>query len=242
MRWFVYTLHDPRDISVVRYVGWTTNPARRLRWHIRDARNGKDRTRCGNWKRMILAKGLNPVMAIVDTGFDTGHDVSERKWIAHYRSDKLTNLTDGGDGTPGRTLSPEQRARISAFRKGQKASPEARENMRLAHLGRKHTPEQTAKIVSANTGRKQSEEERSRRRGKKDPKSVEKSAAARRGQKRSLEFSEKMRKAMTGRTLPPERVAKVRAAHLGSKRSLETKRRISEAVKAWHAKRKERDV
>jgi hypothetical protein len=67
----------------VRYVGWTTDPKRRL------------------------------------------YGASEMRWVAHFKSDKLTNLTDGGDGTLGRVNSPEHRAKISAARKAHKTTPEA---------------------------------------------------------------------------------------------------------------------
>ncbi len=236
--WFVYTLHDPREPDVVRYVGWTTDPKRRLKAHVRDARSGRDVTRCGCWKKSLLTVGLLPVLTVIDSGVGGGYGASEMRWVAHFKSDKLTNLTDGGDGTIGRVNSPGHRAKISAARKGRKATPEARANMSAAHRGHKHTPEQTAKIANANRGRQQSDEERARRRGPKSPEAITRSAASRRGQKRSQEFCEKMRAVNQGRKLAPDHVAKVASAHRGSKRSPEARARIAEAVKAWHARRK----
>lgn len=251
--WFVYTLHDPRDPDMVRYVGWATNTRQRLQRHLSDARSGRDRTYCGRWKRMLLASNVVPVLVVVDSGQGDGWKTAEQKWVAHFKSleHRLTNLTDGGDGTRGytlpperrRKLTPEQKAKIGAANRGRKHSAEARENMRLAHLGRQHTPEQTAKIAAANRGRKMPAEEKARRTGyKMSPEAVAKGAAARRGKKRSQEFAEKMSAALTGRTLSPEHVAKVVAAHTGKKRSPETRARIAQSIREWHAKRKQSAV
>jgi hypothetical protein len=92
----------------------------------------------------------------------------EKELIAlHGRIDLKTgclfNLTDGGEGTAGRVLSMETKAKMSASRKGYKPtpesiakravsmteykhSPETIEKMRLAHRGVKHSPETKAKI------------------------------------------------------------------------------------------------
>jgi hypothetical protein len=239
--WFVYTLHDPFEPEVVRYVGWTTDPKRRLKTHLRDARTGRDQTHCGNWKRSVFALGVSPVMTIVESGTGGGYGEAEMRWVAHYRSivgKKLTNLTEGGDGTLGRVNSPEHRACISAYRKGRKATPEARENMRAAHLGMGHTPEQTAKIAAANQGRKMSQEERAQRSGRKrSPEAVEKTAAAKRGQKRSPESRAKMREAHLGKPLSPEHAKNAAESRRGLKTSPETKAKISASLKEYYARK-----
>lgn len=263
--WFIYTLHDPRAPDVVRYVGWTTDPKRRLKTHIRDARTGKDNTRCGDWKRLLLSAGILPVMTVIETGLGGGHDAAEMRWVKHYRAligDKLTNLTDGGEGTHGHRVPPEVRERISAANRGRKHTLTARRNMSAAHSGKKQPLEQTAKIAAANRGRKMPEAELARRRGRKmPPEAVTKSAAARKGQKRPPAFAAKMHAALQGRTLTPEHrqhlsearrgrvvpkvsrdktsaslkrhYAKMRG---GRKQSPETKAKISAAVKAYRAR------
>lgn len=240
--WFVYTLHDPRQPNVVRYVGWTTNPSRRLKTHIRDARNGRDQTRCGNWKRSLLTFQVTPVMEIVESGVGGGYGASEIRWVAHFREkvgEKLTNLTNGGDGTSGRVNSPEHRARISAYRKGRKASVEARSNMRAAHLGKKLPPEQIKKIADANRGRKQSLEERQKKSiaGKRRTlEAIEKTASANRGRKRSAESRAKMRAAHLGVPLSPEHARNAAKARVGRQTSEDTKLKIQTSLKAHYAK------
>lgn len=239
--WSIYTLHDPRDPPLTRYVGWARIPGRRYKGHLRDARNGRDKTRCGFWKRSLLAAGVLPVMTVIESGTGSGYVAAERRWIAYYRSlcgGKLTNLTDGGDGTLGYQMTPDQRAKISAARRGTKATPAARAAMSAAHLGYKHTPDQTAKIAAANRGRHQPEEERAKRRKPRAPEAVAKSAAAKRGVRRSDESRAKMREAHLGKPLTAEHARNAAEAHLGLKRSSEAKAKISHAIKAWHECRK----
>lgn len=251
--WFIYTLHDPRDPDSIRYVGWATDTKRRLSKHLSDARANRDQTYCGRWKRTLLAEGTLPVLSIVESGLGSGWSLAESKWVEHFKSlgHKLTNLTNGGDGTRGyqwpiekiRKLTDEQKKRIGDAHHGRKHTLESRANMRLAHLGKKHTPEQTAKISQANRGRKQSEEERSKRRGKKmPPEAVAKSAASRRGQKRTPEFSKKMSLALKGRKLSTQHVLNIEKSHQGMVPSATTREKISKSIKRWHAKRRGESV
>ncbi len=97
----------------------------------------------------------------------------EKMRIAYWRAVKapLVNATDGGDGVPGYRYTPEQRANISASRKGQKLSEEHKAKLSLAMKGRYISPETRAKM-SANNGMKKPEVAASRglaRRGEKHP-------------------------------------------------------------------------
>jgi hypothetical protein len=248
--WFIYTLHDPREPSVIRYVGWATDTKRRFNKHLADARADRDQTYCGRWKRTLLELNVVPVLTIVESGLGDGWKLAESQWVNHLRSagHKLTNLTDGGDGTRGykiplekrRKLTDEQKRKIGDAHRGRKHTSESRSNMRLSHLGKKHTPEQTAKISQANRGRKQSEEERNKRRGKKmPPEAVAKSAASRRGQKRTPEFSRKMSLALKGRKLPTQQILNMEKSRQGMKLSIATREKISKSITDWHAKRRE---
>lgn len=251
--WFIYTLHDPRDPDAVRYVGWATDTKRRFNQHLSDARANRDQTYCGRWKRTLLVEGTLPVLSIVESGSGAGWGLAESKWVSHFKSlgHKLTNLTDGGDGTRGyhwpiekvRKLTDEQKRRIGEAHRGRKHTPESRTNMRVAHLGKSHTPEQTAKISQVNRGRKQSEEERNKRRGKKmPPEAVTKSASSRRGQKRSPEFSKRMSLALKGRKLSTQHVLNMERSRQGGVQSAATREKISRSIKVWHAKRREESV
>lgn len=56
------------------------------------------------------------------------------------------NLTDGGEGTLGRVVSEEVRAKVSLVHKGKKASPETLEKMRIAGLSRVVSDETRQKL------------------------------------------------------------------------------------------------
>jgi hypothetical protein len=76
---------------------------------------------------------------------------------------ELTNLTNGGEGCAGLVISPEARAKISAFLTGRKGTPwsdEQRAKFRAATVGRKRTPEQCARIGNSRRGKVVSDETR----------------------------------------------------------------------------------
>ncbi|MGH9024078.1 MAG: NUMOD3 domain-containing DNA-binding protein, partial [Acidimicrobiia bacterium] len=83
---------------------------------------------------------------------------AERFWIAYYRSlgCRLTNLTNGGDGASGRTLTSDARARIAAANKARgPISEETRRRMSESHRGRRGpmAEERRLKISKARGGR-----------------------------------------------------------------------------------------
>lgn len=170
--WFIYTLADPREPDLVRYVGVTNDPHRRLREHRNRAATGEDQTYCGNWKRTLLRDNVRPILTVIDQGTGDAWVLAEVKWVEHFRSqvgDRLCNLTEGGVGARGHLCTVETRAKIRNIHLGMKASDEARESMSLAqtgkkasrvtrdkqrqvHLGRPKSVEHKAKISSALTG------------------------------------------------------------------------------------------
>jgi group I intron endonuclease len=67
------------------------------------------------------------------------------------------NLTDGGEGTPGRRSSEETKAKIALANVGKKhppRSPEWRDKQRLSHLGIKHPPRSTEYRVKQSVSHK----------------------------------------------------------------------------------------
>lgn len=211
-QWSVYVLRDPRNLDI-RYVGVTHRLKTRLFDHIQQARR-KDPTYRSNWIRSLLAGGLRPLVEIVEQGFGEAWKEAERTWIRHYRNTgaRLTNLTDGGEGTPGVVRSEEYRKKISLRQKGRPANPEAIakaaaklrgrklsaehiEKIRLALKGNiVRTPEFCAQISARQIGRKPSAETR------------EKQAAAKLGKKRgpySPEHCQNISKALTGKKRGP---------------------------------------
>ena len=146
----------------------------------------------------------------------------ERRLIAYYkvRGARLTNLTDGGDGAPGRIL-----------------SESSIEKMRVSHLGKpgywtgkKRDPETGRKISLANKGRKvwnkgipMSEDQKL------------KVSASRKGKG----LGNKHASALRGRKRPPEVVAKMSAALKGwpgRKQSDEVRLKIAEGMRQYRAK------
>lgn len=243
LSWYVYTLHDPREPTCVRYVGWTRDHQKRLQGHIRNAANGRDRTYCGNWKRSLLAAGVRPVLVIVESGVGDGWNEAEIWWIQHLRSQPsshLTNLARGGGGSSGChwRLSAETRAKIGAASKGRIVSTETRAKIRAQKLGRTLSAETRAKMSAAHLGKKRSLE------------SVEKSAAAHLGKSPSEDTREKLRaqhaklreapveapkRSVTSRAKTSASLRKYYAEHGTRSLSDETRKKISLAVKAYRS-------
>lgn len=75
----------------------------------------------------------------------------EREVIAAMRGIgmRLANLTDGGEGAPGRVLSSEARSKISAAHRGRKHSPEHVANQAAALRGRKHSSERRDALIAS---------------------------------------------------------------------------------------------
>lgn len=139
-RWWVYTLSHPHT-GEVRYVGVANRlPSQRLREHVSHSKRERNHRAC--WIRNLIVSGLRPVMTVVDSG--TGDWRSrERHWIAEFRlrlGDRLTNATDGGEGTLGwvapASFREKCRERNRSVHTGQKRTSEARANMRNGQLRR----------------------------------------------------------------------------------------------------------
>jgi hypothetical protein len=148
----------------VRYIGKTVGEARvRLNAHRSDAK------RLNKWPvhRWINKHGArNVAMSVIDQSSDPLALPSiERFWIAYYREcgSLLLNLTDGGEGCPGRVLSEETRAKIGNGNRGLVRTPEQlavmsermkgwvpsqaiREAVSLAHKGKPKSAEVRMKM------------------------------------------------------------------------------------------------
>ena len=99
--WVIYTLHDPRTPSEIRYVGVTHQKTyRRRKHHIGEARRGSNKTHSARWIRRLLHDGVKPELTVIEEGSGDTWGQAETKWISYYRNlgAKLTNLTGGGEG------------------------------------------------------------------------------------------------------------------------------------------------
>ena len=148
---FIYALLDPETLSI-RYIGKSSNPAGRLRQHIRDA--FKERNYKANWIRSLLGIGMQPTLQIVDEVNVSEWQAAEAAYIEFYRSEgcAITNGSPGGEGwgsgkdhpsfgkpshLRGKKRSPETIAKMSASERGKIISEETRAKLRQ-YKGEKH--------------------------------------------------------------------------------------------------------
>ena len=120
----VYLLFDELNTSSSIYVGWSLNPAWRLKSHLREASTSKHSTHKISWIKKIRRNGGNISLCILDTSVEEGIQQLEVCWIAALRDYgfSLVNGTDGGGGNSG----------LPAWNKGI--------NSPSPMMGRKHSP------------------------------------------------------------------------------------------------------
>lgn len=119
-------------------------------------------------------------------------------------------------------------------------SATTRKKMSVVRIGMKFSDEHRANIRAGKTGKKWSAERRANHRPwKLSPETIAKRAELR-GVKRSAETRAKMSAVKLNQS--PETRAKIAAAHRGKTRSEETRIRVSQGLKAYFARRKERTV
>lgn len=187
--WSIYVLIDPRT-SEVRYVGWAFDV--RQRWHAHVSSAPRTRSHKANWIKQLLALGLRPIYQVIEEGTGDWRE-AERRWIDHYRRQgaALTNMTDGGEGTPGLYPSEETRAKMSRAHTGRKMPPAAIAKTAAALRGRKQSPEHIEKLSAA-------------RKGKAPWPATNAAAEVMRGRKQSPDHVEKRIGALRGRSRPEQ--------------------------------------
>lgn len=159
---FIYTLCHPIT-KEVRYIGKAQNIDRRYQLHLCTS-SLKVKTKKNSWIVSLAKQGLKPDLQILDEVPEMGWQFWERYWISQFKTwgFKLTNGTDGGDGTnlKNRIFSQEHRRKLSNALKGKKPSPETRKKQALAKIGTKHnlgtkyTDEQRKRVSDAHKGQK----------------------------------------------------------------------------------------
>jgi GIY-YIG catalytic domain/NUMOD3 motif len=200
MTTYIYTLIDPCT-NEVRYVGQTKDKARRLKDHLTSNR----RTHCRTWIRAMQRKGFVPRMVIVETVDDDFADECECWWIEYGRHQgwRLTNHTNGGQGSTGYVPTEEARQRMSIAQLGRHHSEATKEKIGIANRG---------KVVSEETKIKQSIQRRN------DPDRIahlRKLAVEQRGKKRgpfSEEHKNKISSALKGKAKTEEHRANLSKA------------------------------
>jgi len=165
----IYVLVDSHD-GEIRYVGWTNKTLqRRLACHLREKHKTFHRAQ---WLEVLRRLTMVPIILLLQEVPLTEWATAERYWIKFFRTIgcRLTNTTDGGQGTPGKVVSAETRAKISAANAGRTRPPRSeafRAKQRTALIGRNPMlrPDVRAKVSLMKRGQKlgpQSDEHRAK--------------------------------------------------------------------------------
>lgn len=90
---YVYALLDPID-GIIKYIGITDAPTKRLNAHLCRARNINKISRKDMWIRSVVERGRSPILVVIDV-VEKGGDAlrTETEWIEHFYkvSPLLTN-------------------------------------------------------------------------------------------------------------------------------------------------------
>lgn len=149
---YIYGLKCP-VAGVIRYVGKSINPQKRLIAHLTGARTGAYKHHTSAWLRKVIAEGLLPELVILEE-VQLGQDwrAVEREWIqrAHRAGWPITNSTAGGEGLD--YIDPEAKARylrnLSAALKARMQTDAGKENLRKMNEAGQ-TPAARAKRVAS---------------------------------------------------------------------------------------------
>lgn len=161
--WAVYILIDPRvdhPVKRIRYVGWTTRAAYRLKMHktVGSGCKVRGRSHLHCWLRSLHRAGCEPIMQVIESGSGDAWLRVEPGWIAFYRriGAPPVNHSSGGDGCPGVVPSAETRAKLSKASRGRKYGLEFGAAVSARNKGRRHTLQAREKMSAAGRGRKNS--------------------------------------------------------------------------------------
>jgi hypothetical protein len=206
---YVYELRDATGVPF--YVG--KGSGRRIFQHEINARAGKVSHVCCKIRHLWSLNQKVGRVKVFETDSEEAAFQEERRLIAYYGREKLTNETDGGDGTS--NPSKEVREKIASSRRGKKATAVTRHRQRMAKIGTHVSEETKAKISAA-------------MRGSKHPWA---------SRPRSDAYRKKMSAVKRGIKMPPGTGAKISAAKMGHPVSQETRNKISKSKKgkpAWN--------
>jgi len=143
-------------INGKRYIGTTRHSLEtRRREHEKQARN----VRRTYLHKSMHKHGISAFDWMVLNTYSNLNDAreGEKQFIHFYDTfaPKGYNLTLGGEGALGVTVSAETRAKISAANTGRRHTAESRARMSRAQTGRKHSAETRSRISSGQMGKKQ---------------------------------------------------------------------------------------
>ncbi len=245
MKTKIYVLRHPITLEI-RYVGKTVATLSiRLSNHISETNSKQKKQRyINNW-----IKSLRPLRPTIELICETDGDGSEQEktYIQYLRRNgcRLTNLTDGGEGTVGfkPTFTDEHRAKISAAKMGHQVTVETRAKLSCALKGRPASPETRIRLSLSLVGNKRSVGRRHSDETKAKMSAAHKGHKYNVGRKLTAEHKAKIsaihkgKQYTLGHKLSEEHKAKISAANKGRVYSPETRLRMSEAAKLREARK-----
>lgn len=155
-KYLIYGLINPVNGDLF-YIGRSSSGLLRPKHHFYSSVVNKSSYYVHRKIKCLWAKGVQPEIVIIET-CDSEKELNavERYYIKLYRDEgeHLCNLTDGGEGCPGRKVSLAVRQKLSNMYKGRKQSDEARIKQAQTMRGRKLTLEHKQKIQRNHPQRK----------------------------------------------------------------------------------------
>lgn len=146
-QFLIYALLDPVTLEI-RHIGKSCSGFQRIRQHFRCSQL-KSKTKKNNWIKSLMLNKVYPGVVILCEAQDKiALSQLEIEQISKHKSDKLLNMTRGGDGY-GYTVSK----RKTAWNRDKPATESAKAAMSNARLGRKFKPrtiEERIKISNSN--------------------------------------------------------------------------------------------
>lgn len=118
---FIYVLIDPLT-NLIRYVGKSNNPKKRLEGHLID----KAKTYKVKWIKSLQKKESKPILEVIDEVSLDQWEFWEQHYISLYKSwgFKLTNGTLGGGGSAGHAMTEEGKQHLRNINLGKVQSKE----------------------------------------------------------------------------------------------------------------------
>jgi len=254
MKFKIYTLNDPIT-NEIRYVGYTGDKIeKRLSGHLSHINSRSVNTHKNRWLRKLLSSNLKPIICLVEE-CETEEIVKLREIeiIAEYKHKgiRLTNSTDGGEGTRGYRFSKEKIDYLTSLKIGRKVKPcseERKLKISLANKGRKISEEKRAKMIGKfvsqetrkklskiNLGKKMSQDTKDKMSLAREREWADgKRKSTRLGMKNSEAHKEKMRgvnNPFYGKKHSPELMEQIASKIRGKPLSEETKQKLSLALK-----------
>ena len=154
---YIYGLVDLSDPTNIRYIGKTSRRICDRLWdHKKYAKRYPNRTYRSTWINSVLSRGSDVVAVELEECGESTLNEREMYWIAYYRKQgyRLTNHTDGGDGST--NMDEATRQKLREYRTGRPCPESVKRQLSDMFKGR----------PSPMTGRKHTDEARSKMQGR----------------------------------------------------------------------------